>query len=47
MHHCQEEMVLDCKIVQSNPLTPTLSSMSKGARVQAVLRGRRLLTVRR
>jgi hypothetical protein len=30
---------------QSNPLTPCLSGMSKGARVQAILRGERLLGV--
>jgi hypothetical protein len=33
--------------VLPNPLTPTLSRIGKGARVQAVLSGRRLLRVRR
>ena len=35
--------MLGCTTLQSNPLRPTLSQMRKGARMQAVLRGQRLL----
>jgi hypothetical protein len=35
--------MVGCTTLQSNPLRPTLSEMRKGARMQAVLRGRRLL----
>ena len=35
--------MLGCTILQSNILTPVLSGMRKGARMQAVLRGGRLL----
>ena len=38
--------MLGCKIVQPNILIPVLSGMSKGARMQAVLRGGRLLGVK-
>jgi hypothetical protein len=34
---------LDCTILPSNSLTPTLSKMRKDARMQAVLRDQRLL----
>jgi hypothetical protein len=34
---------LDCTILPSNPLIPTLSKMRKDARRQAVLRDQRLL----
>jgi hypothetical protein len=36
---------LDCKIVQSNPLTPILRGMSKGAKMQAVFRDGQFLWV--
>jgi hypothetical protein len=37
--------MLDCTILQPNILTPVLSGMRKGARMQAVLKGQRLLGV--
>jgi Phage integrase family len=37
--------MLGCTILQSNPLTPVLRGMRKGAKMQAVLRGQRLLGV--
>ena len=36
---------LDGRIMQSNPLSPTLSRMSKGAKMQAVFRNGQLLRV--